>query len=85
MSTPDENISSVNGDVGPEIEKGQNLTALSNPTEASVGYGKIDELIVDTVNAEAEYTPEQFRKLRWKIDLWLLPLMWVCTATQYLW
>jgi hypothetical protein len=69
-------IPMTNGnDVEPELEKGEQLNLASNPTE---GFGKIDDLIEDTVNAETEYTPAQFRKLRWKIDLWLLPLMWVC-------
>ncbi|KAF9883409.1 hypothetical protein FE257_003492 [Aspergillus nanangensis] len=30
----------------------------------------------------AEYSDEYYRKLLWKIDLWLLPLMWVCYGTQ---
>jgi hypothetical protein len=39
----------------------------------------ISDVALDTVEAEHEYTDEDFRKLRWKIDLWLLPLMWVST------
>jgi len=56
----------------------EELKVLSTPSQPSLGLGKIDDIIVDTINAETEYTPEQFRKLRWKIDFWLLPLMWVC-------
>jgi hypothetical protein len=55
----------------------EELKVLSNPSQASIGLGKIDDIVIDTVNAETEYTAEQFHKLRWKIDLWLLPLMWV--------
>lgn len=29
-----------------------------------------------------EYSDSYFRSLRWKIDLWLLPLMWICYGTQ---
>ncbi|KAL3475449.1 MFS general substrate transporter [Aspergillus californicus] len=36
----------------------------------------------DTINAESEYTEADYQKLLWKIDLWLLPLMWVCYGTQ---
>jgi hypothetical protein len=62
----------------PEPRDVEELKVLSTPSQPSLGLGKIDDIIVDTINAETEYTPEQFRKLRWKIDLWLLPLMWVC-------
>ncbi|KAK4546512.1 hypothetical protein LTR36_001729 [Oleoguttula mirabilis] len=34
---------------------------------------------VETVN---EYSEEHYRRLLWKIDLWLLPLMWLCYGTQ---
>jgi ACS family allantoate permease-like MFS transporter len=66
----------------PQTRDVEELKVLSNPSQASVGLGKIDDIIIDTVNAETEYTPEQFRKLRWKIDLWLLPLMWVCIRPE---
>jgi len=62
----------------PQTRGVEELKVLSNPSQTSIGLGKIDDIIIDTVNAETEYTPEQFRKLRWKIDFWLLPLMWVC-------
>lgn len=41
-----------------------------------------DDLAEDTVTAIDDYSPEYFKKLRWKIDLWLLPVMWVCYGTQ---
>jgi hypothetical protein len=59
----------------------EELKVLSSPSQPSLGLGKIDDIIADTVNSETEYTPEQFRKLRWKIDLWLFLLMWVCVGS----
>ena len=45
--------------------------------QPSIAEGQVDEkLAVDTVNAENEYTAQEYRRLLWKIDLWLLPLMW---------
>jgi hypothetical protein len=72
----------IDGEPKLDIEQGKIQNTLSHPTDPSIGPGKVDDLIIDTVNAETEYTPEQFRKLRWKIDLFLLPLMWVCYGTQ---
>lgn len=44
----------------------------------SLAEGKIGDAAEDIVHAaEAEFTPEQYRKLLWKIDLVILPLMWV--------
>ncbi|KAH9889193.1 major facilitator superfamily domain-containing protein [Xylariomycetidae sp. FL2044] len=42
---------------------------------------KVD-IAQDTINAVDEYSEVYYRKLLWKIDLWLLPLMWVCYGTQ---
>ncbi|KZT28235.1 MFS general substrate transporter [Neolentinus lepideus HHB14362 ss-1] len=36
----------------------------------------------DTVLAESDYTEEQYNKLKRKIDLYLLPLMWLCYGVQ---
>jgi hypothetical protein len=46
---------------------------------ASVHEGKFpDTKAIDIVHAaEEEFTAEQYRKLVWKVDLILLPLMWV--------
>ncbi|KAL4965453.1 MFS general substrate transporter [Aspergillus stella-maris] len=46
----------------------------SNPTKTTTAE--------DTINAESEYTEADYRRLLRKIDLWLLPLMWVCYGTQ---
>jgi MFS family permease len=35
-----------------------------------------------SIDAIEEYSDEYMRKLRWKIDLCLLPLMWFCYGTQ---
>lgn len=45
----------------------------------SLAEGKVGNAAEDIVHAaEEEFTPEQYRKLLWKIDLIILPLMWVC-------
>jgi sugar phosphate permease len=36
----------------------------------------------NTINAASEYSDEFYRKLLWKIDLCLLPLMWLSYGTQ---
>ncbi|KAH7029875.1 major facilitator superfamily domain-containing protein [Microdochium trichocladiopsis] len=41
-----------------------------------------DALAVDTVEAATEYSDAYFRKLLWRIDLCLLPVMWICYGTQ---
>lgn len=43
---------------------------------------KFSALAIDTVDAGDNYSVEYYRKLLWKIDLYLLPLMWVCYGTQ---
>ncbi|KIY45715.1 MFS general substrate transporter [Fistulina hepatica ATCC 64428] len=42
----------------------------------------IEALILATVEIGAVYTPEQYGKLKRKIDLYLLPLMWLCYGVQ---
>lgn len=41
-----------------------------------------DALNIDTIEASTEYSDAYFRKLLWKIDLCLLPVMWICYGTQ---
>lgn len=41
-----------------------------------------DGVIEATIDASEEFSDAYYRKLLWKIDLWLLPLMWVCYGTQ---
>ncbi len=64
------------------LEKG-NLKNVTSPDITSIGQGTLDDIAVDTVNAEHEYTPEQFKKLRRKIDLRLLPVMWVSKPSTH--
>ncbi|KAL6354482.1 hypothetical protein LRP88_11819 [Fusarium phalaenopsidis] len=45
------------------------------PSDADVQEGIVDDVAV-------EYSDAYYRKLLWKIDLWLLPLMWICYGTQ---
>jgi ACS family allantoate permease-like MFS transporter len=39
-------------------------------------------LLMRSVAAEGEYTEEQYKQLRRKIDRYLLPLMWLCYGIQ---
>lgn len=50
----------------------------------SIQDGEImgEKIAIDTVEAEHEYTAAEFRRLLWKIDLCLLPVMWFCYGTQ---
>lgn len=50
----------------------------------SISEGKIGDAALDVVHAaEGEYTPEQYRKLLREIGFIILPLMWICSSTQY--
>ncbi|KAF2163746.1 hypothetical protein M409DRAFT_37199 [Zasmidium cellare ATCC 36951] len=52
-------------------------------TAPSISEGIVGEKIaLDTVEAEHEYTQKDYRRLLWKIDLCLLPLMWFCYGMQ---
>lgn len=52
-----------------------------NIDEVDVDH-KPDDVIEGIIEDAAEYSDAYFRKLRIKIDLFLLPLMWVCYGTQ---
>ncbi|KAL4877384.1 major facilitator superfamily domain-containing protein [Aspergillus karnatakaensis] len=43
---------------------------------------KIDDVDAGVLDIAPEYSDRYLRRLRWKIDLWLLPLMWFCYGTQ---
>lgn len=52
--------------------------AQANAKAESFVEGKASDTAEDIVHAaESEFSPEQYRKLLWKIDLIILPLMWV--------
>lgn len=62
------------------LDKGVAQEKASNaPSNESVNLGTIDDLNLDTVHAESEYTEAEYKKLLWKIDLRLLALMWACS------
>ncbi|KAK1842642.1 major facilitator superfamily transporter [Colletotrichum chrysophilum] len=56
----------------PDIKKTDELDVNDKPNDV------IEGIIEDAT----EYSDSYFRKLRFKIDLFLLPLMWVCYGTQ---
>lgn len=56
----------------PDIKKNDELDVNDKPTDVIEG----------TIEDATEYSDSYFRKLRFKIDLFLLPLMWVCYGTQ---
>lgn len=60
-------------------EKQEAIAPAQDASRAeSLAEGKIGDAAEDIVHAaEAEFTPEQYRKLLWKIDLVILPFMWV--------
>lgn len=66
-------------------EKQENIAPVQDAAQAeSLAEGKVNDAAEDIVHAaEAEFTPEQYRKLLWKIDLVILPLMWICSGVQY--
>lgn len=57
---------------------------ISVPLEPIIScqVGEIKSFAVDTVNAQAEYTNGEYKRLLRKIDWFLLPLMWVAYGTQ---
>jgi hypothetical protein len=56
----------------------ENATLFTEVAEGKL----VDAIAADTLAAESEYTEEFYKKLRWKIDLWLLPVMWVSISTS---
>lgn len=50
---------------------------FENGETSSIHKGTDAEIAADTVAATNEYSAQQYRKLLWKIDLYLLPVMWV--------
>lgn len=57
---------------------------ISAPSAGSIDIGAVDDLNLDTVHAESEYTDTEYKKLLRKIDLRLLALMWVCSPALIL-
>lgn len=61
---------------------GRDTGDVENGESNSIHKGSNEEIAADTIAAASEYTPEQYRKLLWKIDLYLLPVMWVSEFSQ---
>ncbi|RTE69570.1 hypothetical protein BHE90_016046 [Fusarium euwallaceae] len=56
---------------------------IDNLANNDVAEGKVQDIILDTINAaDGQYTEADYKRVLWKIDLVLLPLMWLCYGTQ---
>ncbi|KAL2670355.1 hypothetical protein Neosp_014822 [[Neocosmospora] mangrovei] len=56
---------------------------IGNPANNDVAEGKVQDIVFDTINAaDGQYTETDYKRVLWKIDLVLLPLMWLCYGTQ---
>lgn len=63
--------------------KGTNETSPDSPNDNGVGEVVIvDESGNKDIIRESDYTPEEYKKLKKKIDRYLLPLMWFCYGIQ---
>jgi hypothetical protein len=51
---------------------------MLGPMVRAVNSTRLSRLTSNTVVVEGEYTEEQYVKLKRKIDMYLLPLMWLC-------
>jgi ACS family allantoate permease-like MFS transporter len=71
------NIHEVNSGSNGDDKKDQFSADMKTMTPLDIDIG--DGIVTDITE---EYSEAYYRKLRWKIDLWLLPLMWVCYGTQ---
>jgi hypothetical protein len=59
-----------------ELKSLQDKITVEHEAAPSIADGIVTEKIaIDTVEAEHEYTAAEYRRLLWKIDLWLLPLV----------
>lgn len=61
---------------------GSDTGDVKNGESNSIHKGSDHEIAADTIAAASEYTPEQYRKLLRKIDLYLLPVMWVSESSS---
>jgi hypothetical protein len=57
-------------------------TDAGNPV-SDMAEGIVQDTVLDTVDAaQSQYTEAEYKKVLRKIDLVLLPLMWLCYGTQ---
>lgn len=62
---------------------GENIHQSRSIEEGEVYDSKPQDVVLDTVNAaESQYTPADYKRVLRKVDMILLPLMWVCYGTQ---
>lgn len=62
---------------------GENIHQSRSIEEGEVYDFKPQDVVLDTVNAaESQYTPADYKRVLRKVDMILLPLMWVCYGTQ---
>ncbi|RDW84269.1 hypothetical protein BP6252_01859 [Coleophoma cylindrospora] len=76
------NISSAEKDIEMDVEPGVKLEPQLGSIVSIKQDNEIQETIDETLAVGNEYDTASYRKLLWKIDLWLLPLMWLCYGTQ---
>ncbi|THW05169.1 MFS general substrate transporter [Aureobasidium pullulans] len=66
-----------------EDKKSPAVEMATMEKQNSIEVGEVSEISEqDIVAAEGEYTEEQYKQLRRKIDRYLLPLMWLCYGIQ---
>lgn len=69
-------------DLAPTLTEDRPIDKIEHD-RSSINKGFDDKAECAVIEAEsAEYSDKYLKKLRWKIDLWLLPLMWFCYGTQ---
>lgn len=74
---------SIQPRTGKSHEPNEINKSVTREDTISITDGKVvNEVTADILNAESEYATEYMRKLLWRIDLFLLPVMWFCFGTQ---
>ncbi|KAH0002213.1 major facilitator superfamily transporter, partial [Aureobasidium melanogenum] len=70
-------------EVQPDGKKFSSIEMVAMEKQTSVEVGEVSVISEeDIVAAEGEYSEEQYKHLRRKIDRYLLPLMWLCYGIQ---
>lgn len=70
-------MSSVGKDKMKDLEPVVKLELQSGTITSVKPDNEIQETLDETLAIGNDFDPASYRKLLWKIDLWLLPLMWV--------
>lgn len=74
-------MASTNTDVKTPVGQGPDSVTIAREEQPTIDLTGKAEDAVEELDA-SQYSEEYMHKLRWKIDLWLLPLMWFCYGTQ---